>query len=76
MNKTPTFASMNLNESGLKKADEVTAIFTTALTQLEPLFCDPRCAALVRTKLEEACFFAKKSVALDPSNQSAPEVKP
>jgi len=31
---------------------------------------DPRKLALVRTKLEEACFFAKKAMAESPENQA------
>lgn len=65
----PTFASLNLGDEGLAKADRITRIFTEALNELEPHMTDPRCAALVRTRLEEACFFAKKAMSLDPANQ-------
>lgn len=67
MNKE--FATHMLNEDGKGKAATIADAFDTCLDTLTTLVADPRCLALVRTKLEEACFFAKKGMAVDPANQ-------
>lgn len=58
-----------LNPTGVKKAKEIAEVFDSALTALEELCVTGREFSLVRTKLEEACFFAKKSMACDSKNQ-------
>jgi len=67
------FQVHKLNESGMAAAQALAAHFSVLLDQVEEL-CqggDGRCLAIVRTKLEEACFFAKKSLASVPGNQAA-----
>lgn len=67
------FQTHVLNAEGMLKAREISDIFDTLLTQLELLALPPQQAgesapmtrefAICKTKLEEACFFAKKSMA-------------
>lgn len=58
-----------LNESGKKKAGEIAEGFSLLLDGLEKLGVNGRELALVKTKCEEACFFAKRSIASQPENQ-------
>ena len=61
-----------LNPRGIEKAVEVAQIFDFTLTKLLELCPTPsRELSIVRTKLEEASFFAKKAVASDPANQKS-----
>lgn len=64
-----------LNEEGQKKAADVGEVFSDALTKIEAIIGDDvgvkRELALVITKLQEASFFAKRAVALQPSNQQS-----
>ncbi len=46
-------------------------IFSDALTRIESLVPAGRERALVVTKLQEACYFAKRGIALDPTNLEA-----
>lgn len=65
------FEVHKLSEEGLKKATLIAHVFDDALDALEELWGDDtgREAAIVRTKLEEACFFAKKALAVQAGNQ-------
>lgn len=61
-----------LNEQGKAKAQRIAKAFDGLLSELEGVgIVDGREMALVRTKLEEACFFAKKAMARRPENQGA-----
>lgn len=54
-----------LNDEGKLRASVVATIFDTALTDLlEVIGTEGREVAIVRTKMEEACFFAKKAMAV------------
>ena len=79
----PEFQAHELNEEGFERARAIGEHFSLLLVKLETECSgldakgearspDPRLMALVRTKLEEACFFAKKAMASMPSNQRAP----
>ena len=67
----PAFAVHKLNDQGLRRAAEIATHFNALLLQLEAQCPSGREMAIVRTKLEEACFFAKKSVAMDSRNQES-----
>lgn len=70
----PEFKYHELNESGQARVDRVAEVFSRALDDLEATV--PSCQdnardmALVRTKLQEACFFAKRAVAIHPGFQA------
>jgi len=66
------FAVHMLNETGKASARTVAARFSALLDGLEAT-CgkEGRDMAIVRTKLEEACFFAKRALASKPENQEA-----
>jgi hypothetical protein len=58
-----------LNEDGITKAKKLVEYFDNLLDILKGLCPEGREFSIVKTKLEEACFFAKKSIANDPVNQ-------
>lgn len=59
-----------LNDKGKEKAKEIAESFDELLNKLERvLFHTPsREFSIICTKLEEACFFAKKAMANNPDN--------
>lgn len=78
MNKE--FTSHMLNEAGKAKANAIAEAFDRLLVTLTTpatpddatVLCPPgREVSLVRTKLEEACFFAKKAMAVQRENQQS-----
>lgn len=58
-----------LNEVGIEKANKIATAFDGLLEQLKTICPEGREFSIVRTKLEEASFFAKKSMAMDLVNQ-------
>jgi hypothetical protein len=65
-----------LNEQGKQKAGQLAHAFDDLLDVVEKVVGigptgSTREMAIVRTKLEEACFFAKKAMAVQPINQEA-----
>ena len=58
-----------LNEEGIEKANKIKDVFNEFLTNLTDLCAPGRELSIVKTKLEEACFFAKKSMANQEINQ-------
>lgn len=69
----PEFKVHLLNEQGISKAQVIAKILDTALTELEKICPPSREFSITRTKLEEASFFAKKSMAKDLINQKQGE---
>lgn len=71
------FAVHLLNDHGIKQAETLAEIFSYALTRAEELmpFVNSeenetrRLRAMVVTHLQEALFFAKRAIAIDPKNQ-------
>lgn len=58
-----------LNESGLEKARLLGEIFSKCLAEVNIVLGPGRELSLVVTKLQEACFFAKRGIAIQPFNQ-------
>ena len=72
MNKA--FQVHMLNDQGKNKARQISEAFDNCLTGIEAICApDGRELAIVRTKMEEACFFAKKAMAQQPENQQEAE---
>ena len=64
------FAVHWLNDDGRVKSENVAVIVSNCLTELEKeCGIDGREMAIVRTKLQEACFFAKRAMAVKKENQ-------
>ena len=57
-----------LNDLGKARAGVIANVFDNALTSLETVCPAGRELSIVRTKLEEACFFAKRAMASQPEN--------
>lgn len=64
------FEVHRLNEAGMEKAKLIASHFGTLLNSLLAICPVGRELAIVKTKLEEACFFAKKSIANESENQA------
>ncbi len=64
----PAFTSYKLNSSGLVKAADIATMFDSLYRTLQLACPIGRELSLVHTKLEEACFYAKKAMAADPQN--------
>ena len=61
-----------LNEGGIGKAKEIGMAFTAHLDRLEYICgTEGREMSIVRTKLQEAAFFAKRAMAVKEENQVA-----
>lgn len=74
MNETdpidPLFQVHRLNAEGIEKAKLMAQLFSTLLRQLDAMTPpSSRDMAIVRTKLQEACFFAKRAMACLGENQ-------
>ena len=73
MNKE--FEGHILTPMGIEKAKDLAILFDHLLTRLDGDYCpNNREFSIVKTKLEEACFFAKKSMALDNVKRSSGSV--
>jgi len=64
----PLFEVHMLNEVGINKAQTIAKTFGYLLDKLKEVCPEGREFSIVKTKLEEAAFFAKKSVAMQPEN--------
>lgn len=58
-----------LNPAGIARATELGEAFSTLLETIEQMVPPGHERALVVTKLQEACFFAKRAIAIIPENQ-------
>ena len=71
------FRTHRLNEAGIKKCDAIGEVFENTLAVLQAMCANQykgtgaREMALVATKLQEACFFAKRAVAILPEYQES-----
>ena len=66
----PLFEVHRLNEPGLDAARDIANKFDNLLLDLEKVCGTGREFAIVKTKLEEACFFAKKAMASQKTYQA------
>ena len=63
------FAFHRLNADGIKKAEAIAETFNTLLSDLKRWCPEGREFSIVKTKLEEASFFAKKAMSCEEANQ-------
>jgi len=63
------FMSYKLNEEGRRKMGDIEAAFNQLVDTVQFISNPSREHSLMMTKLEEACFYAKKSVAQQSENQ-------
>lgn len=69
----PEFTVHLLNSGGLDAVHALAEDFSDLLNAVEARCgTEGREMAIVRTHLQEACFFAKRSLALRPENQKVP----
>lgn len=66
----PLFEVHMLNETGKGKAVQIAGSFSGLLGELELICKEGRELSIVKTKMEEACFYAKKAMASVPENQA------
>jgi hypothetical protein len=67
----PEFRVHILNEEGIQSAKDIALLFDTLLNGLKAYVPAGREFSIVKTKLEEASFFAKKGMANSPTYQKA-----
>jgi len=73
----PLFEVHKLNATGLRRANDLAKAFNGLLEELRVLCPEQtREFSIVKTKLEEACFFAKKSIANLAENQEVLATEP
>ena len=65
------FEVHRLNDQGMKNATAIAEAFDRLLRDLVGLCPAGRESSIVRTKLEEAAFFAKKAMAMQRENQQS-----
>lgn len=75
MEPRPEFATHLLNDGGIMKARAMAARFSELVDWLEGsgMCVMSRELSIAKTKLEEACFFAKKAMAINLVNQKSIE---
>jgi hypothetical protein len=61
---SPEFSSYQLNELGQARCQNISVAFDTLLKVVEAALPESRQLSIIRTKLEEACFYARKGVSL------------
>ena len=62
------FKVHKLDDEGLIHMKEIAESFNNLLNGLENIKLEGRYLSIVKTKLEEACFFAKKGIAINYSS--------
>lgn len=65
----PEFQVHRLNPAGLTKAEEVAIAFDELLEQVKNWIPESRELSLVKTHMEQACFYVKKGLAKQAANQ-------
>jgi len=67
--RNPEFEVHRLNQRGLENADSIATWFDTVLEEIKGIVPEGRQLSLVKTHLEQACFYAKKGMAQQSANQ-------
>lgn len=67
------FEFIRLNPEAINECIDVAKLFSVFWDNLQTMCPEGREMALVKTKLQEASFFAKKSISLEPSNWKSNE---
>lgn len=65
------FESIALNEQGQKRLASITLAFNDLLDGIRPIVPEGREWSIIKTKLEEACFYAKRGMSLAATNQGS-----
>jgi len=65
----PEFTVRRLNDSGLEQAEQIGKWYDELLNQVRNITPEGRELALVKTHLEQACFYTKRAMSKDPQNQ-------
>lgn len=69
------FGRVVLNTKGIEKNERIKMAFEECYREVSKYTTgDPRCTAMVATKLEEAAMFAQKSMSRDEANQNTDEM--
>ena len=63
------FQAVAMNDAAVEKCRVIREAFSEALTAIKQHVKPGRELALVTTKLQEACMWAVRGVAMDPANQ-------
>lgn len=63
------FASHKLNSEGFEKAKSIGRAYTVLLNHLNDVCMSSPEFTIAKRKLEESCFYAKKAMAINLSNQ-------
>lgn len=58
-----------LNDEGMKKAQKLQILFNRFLEDVQEVVPESRELSVVKTKLQEASFFAKRGMAMQKENQ-------
>lgn len=64
------FETYILNERGIEKAEGISLAYNELLDRVSKIIPEGREFSLVRTKLEESCFWAKRAMATQTQNQA------
>lgn len=75
-NIRPEFAVHRLNEDGLDAAETLAIGFSDLLGLVESMVPPGRERAIVATKMQEACFYAKRGMAMNGAYQVQPADEP
>ena len=63
------FAAVAMNDTAVEKCRAIREAFSEALTAIKQHVKPGRELALVTTKMQDACMWAIRGVAMDPANQ-------
>lgn len=62
------FEFIKLKDEAIKECNDVAILFSTFWDNIQTMCPPGRELSIVKTKLQEASYFSKKSISLEPSN--------